>query len=480
MARARTGSGKTGSFLIPLIHKIIEQKMNAPKQETTALILAPSKELCKQIVEHIQNLTSLCQRDVRCIDVSPQVPLDAQKPLLADNPDIVVGTPLKILTHINEGNLKFMETLQYLIIDEADLMFAYEHEQDMKAVLKKLPSICQSFITSATMPDDVKQLKTSVLHNPVVLKLEEPPLPPTSQLTHYVIKVQDFDKAVLLYALLRMSLLKGKTLIFVNTVDKGYKLRMFLGQFGIKACMLNSELPVNSRCHIVDQFNRGRYEILIAADEAATTANPPEVKAENTNKRKRKRDRESGVARGIDFQMVANVVNFDFPSTATAYIHRVGRTARANLSGTALSLVCTFEMDTFSQVRETLKELMPSSDCVFKDYKFNMASLDGFRYRASDAWKQCTSIAVKDLRKRELKMEILHSQRLKTFFEEHPRDLEILKYDVGGRCLSTQPHLKNVPEYNIPSALKRVAVIKKKRRANPEQHLRGTSKAKYL
>lgn len=98
------------------------------------------------------------------------------------------------------------------------------------------------------------------------------------------------------------------------------------------------------------------------------------------NNRKRKKDKESGVARGIDFQFVSNIINFDFPRDVDSYIHRVGRTARGNNQGTALSLVSVHEMDTFQSVEAKLKTLMPDSEAVFKDFKFDMSQLDGFRY----------------------------------------------------------------------------------------------------
>ncbi|KAB7498075.1 putative ATP-dependent RNA helicase DDX56 [Armadillidium nasatum] len=404
LARARTGSGKTGAYLIPLIHTLLERKAHASQQITSTLILAPSKELCKQIKQHIEHLTSLCMREITYIDISPQVPIEAQKSLLDDNPDILIGTPLKILNHIKEGNLILNKSIQFLIIDEADLMFTYEHEKELNEVLSHLPSICQSFITSATVTEDVANLKKRLLNNPVILKLEEAPLPPDTHLTQYIVKVEDLDKIVLLYAIIKMKLLLGKTIIFVNTIAKGYKIQMFLSMFHIRSCTLNAELPLNCRCRIVDDFNSGIFSLLIATDENS-------VKTEGSAKSKRKKDRESGVARGIDFQHVSNVINYDVPSDATAYIHRVGRTARMGMMGTALTMVSRHDMKLFNRVENNLKEIL-GSKIIFRDYKFNMFNLDGFRYRACDAWKQCTAIA---------------------------------------------PHLKNLPEYNIPDILKPVA-----------------------
>ena len=122
LVRARTGSGKTGAFAIPLIQKILAKKDSQEKQQTSGLILAPSRELCKQIHEVVLNLTTKCRREVKCVDVSQQLVLDAQKPLLVSNPDIVITTPGKALQHMKAKNLNVKKSLDMLIIDEADLV----------------------------------------------------------------------------------------------------------------------------------------------------------------------------------------------------------------------------------------------------------------------------------------------------------------------------------------------------------------------
>ncbi|KAJ8961788.1 hypothetical protein NQ318_021390 [Aromia moschata] len=123
LVRARTGSGKTAAFAIPVIQKILNIKQTAARQEIKALILAPSKELCHQICSVLKDLTIKCSREVRCVDVSPQVDLSVQKPLLVEKPDIVVGTPARTLQHIKAGNLDLKRCLEILVIDEADLVF---------------------------------------------------------------------------------------------------------------------------------------------------------------------------------------------------------------------------------------------------------------------------------------------------------------------------------------------------------------------
>ncbi|KAK4327881.1 hypothetical protein Pmani_001687 [Petrolisthes manimaculis] len=465
LARAKTGSGKTGAFVIPAIHKILEGKRTAVEQSVQVLILAPSRELCKQIKEHIAKLTMWCKREVRYIDVAPIAPIEAQRPLLVDKPDIVVGTPTRVLKHITAGNLTIKDSLKMLVIDEADLMFTFEYLGDIEAVFKHLPKIYQSFVTSATMSGNVKEYKKLALTKPVVLKLEEPPMPTATQLTHYVIKHETLDKAVMLFVLFRLNLIRGKTIVFVNTVDTGYKLRMFLSQFGIKACVLNSEMPVASRCHIVEQFNGGQYDIILASDEL--TLDDPSTRKNQPKKGKRKKDKESGVSRGIDFQFVSNVINFDFPRNTDSYIHRAGRTARGTNLGTVLSMVAVHEMVIYAQVEEKLKTLMPEMEgSVFKDFKFDMSQLEGFKYRAKDAWNRCTSIAILETRKKELKRELLQSEKLQTFFKDHPKDLQALRHDNPKHNLTPLKHLRDVPEYIMPQKLQRFSRFYKNKKDN--------------
>ncbi|XP_014478968.1 PREDICTED: probable ATP-dependent RNA helicase DDX56 [Dinoponera quadriceps] len=459
LIRARTGSGKTGAFAVPLIQKILINKRTQEKQEIKGVIVAPSKELCKQIQEVIVNLTTKCSREVRVVDVSPQTDLNAQKPLLSEMPDIVVATPGRLLQHLKARNLVLKRSLETLIIDEADLIFSFGYEDDMKAVLAYLPAAYQAALASATLSEDVQTLKKLVLHNPAILKLEEPPLAPPTQLAHYTLAAEENDKAAILYALLKLNLIRGKSIIFVNTVDRCYKLKLFLEQFGIPTCVLNSELPATSRCRAVTQFNSGTYDIIIASDEKALE----EPHVTNRKKGKRRKDKESGVARGIDFQFVSNVVNFDFPLDVDSYIHRAGRTARGKNQGTALSFVAVRERSLMESVEEQLKHTY-NRDSLFKTYQFKLEEVEGFRYRAKDAWKAVTRIAVREARLKEIKQEVMNCQKLKSYFEDNPRDLQSLRQDKALHTVKLQPHLKDVPEYIVPPTLKRLMGIGRRKR----------------
>lgn len=457
LARARTGSGKTAAFCIPVIQKILTAKQTSSTEQCVkALVLTPTKELCHQAYRNLMDLTSSCSREVKVLDISPQVPLPTQKPMLMEKPDIIVATPTRALAHIKAGNLDLRQSLELLIIDEADLLFSFGYEDDVRGILSNLPKIYQAFLMSATLSEDVRALKRMVLHNAVILKLEESQLPEASQLTQYHIKCEEQDKFTLVYALMKLNLLRGKSIIFVNEVNRCYKLKLFLEQFAIPACVLNSELPVNSRCHIVNQFNEGLYDIIIASDEnllmdPKTKPLDPEKKKD---KKRKKKDKEYGVSRGIDFQNVSNVINFDFPCDVDTYIHRVGRTARGDNQGSALSFVSVKDMDLLVEVEKALSESGTEEDSIFKPYNFKMDEIDGFRYRAKDAMRMVTKTAIREARLKEIKQEMLASNKLKTYFEDNPRDLQVLRHDKSLHTVKVQKHLKNVPDYLVPQTLR--------------------------
>uniref|UniRef100_A0A4W6F0U1 Probable ATP-dependent RNA helicase DDX56 n=1 Tax=Lates calcarifer TaxID=8187 RepID=A0A4W6F0U1_LATCA len=440
LARARTGSGKTAAYAVPVVQRILASKQSVREQDVRALILVPTKELGHQVQAMMRQLTAFCSRDVRVADISGKADLSAQRPILMEKPDVVVGTPSRVLAHLNAQNLVLHSSLEMLVVDEADLLFSFGFEADLKNLLCHLPKIYQSFLMSATLTEDVQALKELLLHNPVILKLQGSQLPDSSQLQQYSIKCEEEDKFLLIYTLLKLRLVQGKTLVFVAAVDRCYRLKLFLEQFGIPACVLNSELPVQSRCHIITQFNQGFYDYIIASDEHNPSADQQSLRY--------------GVSRGVDFQNVANVINFDFPTTVESYIHRVGRTARADNPGTALSFISHTELALLSEVEEALTG--DNSDSVLKPYEFKMEEIEGFRYRCRDAMRSVTKQAVREARLKEVKQELLNSEKLKTYFDDNPRDLQLLRHDKDLHPAVVKPHLKNVPEYLIPEMLRGV------------------------
>uniref|UniRef100_A0A8C7UNT7 Probable ATP-dependent RNA helicase DDX56 n=1 Tax=Oncorhynchus mykiss TaxID=8022 RepID=A0A8C7UNT7_ONCMY len=443
LARARTGSGKTAAYAVPVIQRILTSKQNVREQAVRVLILVPTKELGQQVQAMIRQLTAYCARDVRVADISGKADLSAQRPILMEKPDVVVGTPSRVLAHLSAQSLDLQASLETLVIDEADLLFSFGFEADLKSLLCHLPKIYQSFLMSATLSEDVQALKELLLHNPVILKLQGSQLPDSSQLQQYSVQCEEEDKFLLIYTLLKLHLVQGKTLVFVGAVERCYRLKLFLEQFSIPTCVLNSELPVHSRCHIITQFNQGFYDYIIATDEQVLA--DPTTTARRMQGGMGSKDKEYGVSRGIDFQNVSNVINFDFPTTVESYIHRVGRTARADNPGTALTFISHTELPLLAEVEDAL--IGDNTECALKPYGFKMEEIEGFRYRCRDAMRSVTKQAVREARLKEIKQELLNSEKLKTYFEDNPRDLQLLRHDKDLHPAVIKPHLKNVPEY---------------------------------
>ena len=337
LIKGRTGTGKTGAFLIPIIHNLLELKKVDQLASVRCLILSPSKELCRQTAKICRELNYFTSKEISILDLTEEIQF--MKKFLLEKPDILISTPSKLLQQLkslNEQKATLIDALKFFVIDEADLMFSFGYKEDMAELLSILSKgdCCQTFLASATLNTDIVNLKQLFLTNPIIIKLSENET--NEKIIHYHIYAEEEDKFVLLNALFKFKLMNGRSLIFVNSVNRCYKLKIFLDQFGVRSVLLNSELPLASRCYAIDQFNRGIYDIIIANDEKCLK-NPEETK--KLKQDKFKKDKEFNVSRGIDFQNVDNVINFDFPETRISYIHRVGRTGRGPHEGRLLNLV---------------------------------------------------------------------------------------------------------------------------------------------
>ncbi|KAI7886692.1 P-loop containing nucleoside triphosphate hydrolase protein [Lichtheimia hyalospora FSU 10163] len=400
-----------------------------------------------------------------------------QRPILAEKPEIIVSTPSKVVAHLQAKNMDLTGSLDTLVIDEADLVLSFGYDQDLRKILSFLPKIYQSFLMSATFTKDIEDLKQLVLRKPAILQLQEEE-DESEYLTQYAIKCNEFEKFLFTFVIIKLKLIRGKLILFVNNVERCYKLKLFLEQFSIRSCVLNSELPLNSRYHIVEEFNRGIYDYLIASDESQLRGemdsedeqdDDEEEEADKPHGKKKKRDnqdKEYGVSRGIDFQGVAAVINFDFPCSAKAYTHRIGRTARGGQKGIALSFIVTKETgrlepdlvklvgrgkDAYDDViLARVEKQQKDKGLELKPYGFDKKNVDGFKYRVQDALRSVSKAAIQEARITEIKREILNSEKLKTHFEDKPLDLEFLRHDKAVRPAHVKQHLKHIPSYLMP------------------------------
>ncbi|EEU35351.1 uncharacterized protein NECHADRAFT_42779 [Fusarium vanettenii 77-13-4] len=480
LAKADCGSGKTAAYVLPLLSSILKRKTTDSTAFTSALILVPTRELADQVFKAIEQFASFCAKDISTVKLTDKVSNAVQRALLSNSPDIVISTPATAWHNVNSSALS-LDKLTHLVLDEADLVLSYGYSEDLENLSRSVPKGVQVMMMSATLTDEVDTLKGIFRRDPTLLDLKEKEAEGEG-ITQFVAKCGEDEKFLLAYVIFKLRLIKGKCIIFVSDIDRCYRLKLFFEQFGIRSCILNSELPLNSRVHVVEEFNRNVYDIIIAADEKndmlgddevaegeeakekAEGDDDAEVEAKRPKKKakKSKGDKEYGVSRGVDFKKVSAVINFDLPTTASSYTHRIGRTARAGQTGMALSFVVPKELyrkhvPTSTPTAEKDEKVMAKiirqqakRGKEVKPYNFNMEQVDPFRYRMNDALRAVTKVAIREARTRELRQELLKSEKLKRYFEENPTELTHLRHDGELRTARQQAHLKHVPEYLLP------------------------------
>jgi ATP-dependent RNA helicase RhlE len=312
---ADTGTGKTAAFLLPILNRMLKARAAAPDERgfTRVLILAPTRELCVQIEDDVQGFTY--HTDLTSIAVYGGVPMDAQERALKSGVDIVVATPGRLMDHMRSSVVGF-DKLDTLVLDEADRMMDMGFWPDVRRIVAALPDSAarQTLLFSATMPDDVMRLADEVVRRAKYVQIGSAGGPAKS-ITHTVENVPAGQKAEWLARFLRRT--DGPVLVFVRTKSGAERLARRLASAGLKAAALHADRTQAQRTQAVEGFRSGRHRVLVATDVAA---------------------------RGLDIDGITHVVNYEVPSSREAYVHRVGRTGRADATGTALTLVAPEEL----------------------------------------------------------------------------------------------------------------------------------------
>jgi len=312
---ADTGTGKTAAFLLPILNRMLKARAAAPEERgfTRVLILAPTRELCGQIEDDVQGFTY--HTDLTSIAVYGGVPMDPQERALKSGVDIVVATPGRLMDHMRNGAVKF-DKLDTLVLDEADRMMDMGFWPDVRRIVAALPDAAarQTLLFSATMPDDVMRLADEVVRDAKFVQVGSAGGPAKS-ITHTIENVPAAQKAEWLAKFLRRA--DGPVLVFVRTKSGAERLAKRLAAGGLKAAALHADRTQVQRTQAVEGFRSGRYRVLVATDVAA---------------------------RGLDIDGITHVVNYEVPSNRETYVHRVGRTGRAEATGTALTLVSPEEL----------------------------------------------------------------------------------------------------------------------------------------
>ncbi len=307
LGAAQTGSGKTAAFVLPILQRLAGQ----PRGKTRALILAPTRELAAQIEESAASLAKYS--GVRVASVFGGVGMNPQVRAFQNGTDIIVATPGRLLDHMQHAYARLSD-LEILVLDEADRMLDMGFLPDIRRVLRQLPKERQTMFFSATMPAPILELSRELVRDPARVGVERQAAP-AQGVTQSVYPVGEELKTGLLLELLKQGAV-GSAIVFTRTKHRANRLAEKLAGAGIPSERIHGNRSQSARTEALAGFKSGKYRVLVATDIAA---------------------------RGIDVEALGHVVNFDVPNVPEDYIHRVGRTARAELTGEALTFVSPAE-----------------------------------------------------------------------------------------------------------------------------------------
>jgi len=310
IACAETGTGKTAAFLVPILQRFLNALPTRPAA-TRALVLAPTRELAVQIEDQVQGLTY--HTAISSVAVYGGVAMDIQERALRAGVDIIVATPGRLMDHMRHDSTDFTG-IEVLVLDEADRMLDMGFWPDVQRILSKLPADRQTLLFSATMYGEVLKLTKEFLRDPKFVQVGRSG-GPAQTISHGIQEVAKGEKAAWLARWLRDDA-EGPVLVFCRTKIGADRLAQSLSRMGIRTAALHADRTQQQRMSAVEGFRTGTYPVLVATDVAA---------------------------RGLDIDGIAHVVNFEVPDTPEAYVHRVGRTGRAESAGNALTLVAPEE-----------------------------------------------------------------------------------------------------------------------------------------
>lgn len=493
VVEGRAGSGKTLAYVLPLLQRLLrlhaQQQVadNATLPVFSGIVLVPTKELCIQVYDV---LTPMLKYTNDIVTVSHTG--NAQKlpeGLQIVPPTVMVATPTGLLQYLDrlrrqQHNMDWQLSLQMLVVDEADLLFAFGFEKDTRRLLQQLPSTAsrhyQTILVSATQNHELAQLQSLMLHKPLIVRIEEKEGShggpgAAGPIGEFYFQVpSDAEKWLVAYAFLRLGLVPLKCLVFCKDVANVYALRLFLDRFGIASGVLSPTLPVAGREQQIQAFNQGLIDILITNDgqgelaggesdvpQENSSATPADSAASGQHQATHGKDRlpaafktkdlEFAGHRGLDLQNVACVFNFDAPASVKSYIHRIGRTGRGGAGGVAVTLIdSSQQQQTLLQQLITLRRTPGTNDgSTLTPLSLQLQDVECFRYRVEDVRRGLTKRVVAAAVARDLQQQLLNSRKLKEFFERNPRDREVLKRACKQlkELNVSKGHLGHLPDY---------------------------------
>jgi ATP-dependent RNA helicase RhlE len=329
---AQTGTGKTAAFVLPILQRLLP----GPRKCTRALIVTPTRELAEQIHEVIRALGA--ETGLRSATVYGGVGAAPQIQALQSGVEILVACPGRLLDHIQQRRAK-LGAVEVLVLDEADRMLDMGFLPDVKRILSHLPAKRQTMLFSATFPPEIEQLAAQTLTRPQRIAIGM--RAPVHTVAHALYPVPQHLKAALLLQLLRSTDTES-VLIFTRTKHRAEKLARQIDKAGFRVTSLHSNRSQGQRQAALGGFKDGRYQIMVATDIAA---------------------------RGLDVENISHVINFDMPDTADAYIHRIGRTGRAERTGDAFTLVTPEDGEMIRALEKIMKKPLLRRTLEGFDYK---------------------------------------------------------------------------------------------------------------
>jgi ATP-dependent RNA helicase RhlE len=333
LACAMTGSGKTAAFLLPILHQLIDK----PRGSTRALVITPTRELAAQILEDLNDLA--VHTPITAASVYGGVGMGPQEHAFRSGADVIVATPGRLLDHFRYPYAK-LHGLQYLVLDEADRMLDMGFLPDIRRILRHIPSKRQTLFFSATMPAPIAVLTREILRDPAMINLQRQSAPAVG-ITQAVYPVPQELKSALLTTLLKRGEIQ-EALAFTRTKHRADRLAKYLVRQGVHAERIHGNRSQAQRTEALAGFKSGKYRVLVATDIAA---------------------------RGIDVKELGHVVNFDVPTVPDDYIHRVGRTARAETTGDAFTFVSPQEEADLMRIERAVGKRLPRVTVPDFDYK---------------------------------------------------------------------------------------------------------------
>ncbi|WP_435015669.1 DEAD/DEAH box helicase [Tundrisphaera sp. TA3] len=323
IGQAKTGTGKTASFAIPII-EMLEGRGRGPQ----AIILAPTRELVQQIVVEIQKLAH--GQDVSVCGIYGGEPIEKQLRALDRGVDIIVGTPGRILDHIERRTLN-LEGIYHVVLDEADRMLDIGFRPDIERILRKVPDPHQTLLLSATISDEIRALARRYMFEPVEMNLSKDE-PSVESIKQYYITVEHDRKYDLLVRLLERDK-PSQAIVFTRTKRGADKLAEKLRGKVAGVATIHGDLTQAVRNRVMQGFRNGTIPILVATDV---------------------------VGRGIDVNDISHVINFDIPDDAENYVHRIGRTGRMGKNGLAYMFVCPDQGEPLTAIENLINKSIPA------------------------------------------------------------------------------------------------------------------------